>query len=135
MDGKPTHGTGDDRRAGAIELTGRLLCADLSEAAAVRRHLPEHVSLTLAETGCLRFAVEPTEDPLVWTVSEMFLDRAAFDAHQARVRSSRWFDATSGIARDYVVETVTGRPDPTPTSASRDNDDDQHRQTQGAAHD
>ena len=134
MDGTPTHGTGDERRAGAVELTGRLLCADLSEAAEVRRHLSEHVALTLAEPGCLRFAVEPTEDPLVWTVSELFVDRAAFDAHQARVRSSRWFDATSGIARDYVVETVPGRPDPTPRSASRGADDDQHRQTRGAAH-
>lgn len=99
----PTDGPGREAREGSVELTGRLLCADPGEAAAVRRHLPEHVALTLAETGCLRFAVEATEDPLVWTVSELFVDRAAFEAHQARVRSSRWFEATSGIARDYVV--------------------------------
>ena len=126
MEDAPTQGTGDEHRADAVELTGRPLCADLSEAAAVRRHLPEHVALTLAEPGCLRFAVEPTEDPLVWTVSELFVDRAAFDAHQARVRSSRWFDATSGIARDYVVETVAGRSDPTPACASRGGDEDHH---------
>lgn len=134
MNGAPTHGTGDERPAGAVALTGRLLCADPSEADAVRRHLPEHVALTLAEPGCLRFAVEPTEDPLVWTVSELFADRAAFEAHQTRVRSSRWFDATSGIQRDYVVEPVTGRPDPTSPGASRGGDDDHRRGAPGAAH-
>ena len=102
----PTQGTGDEHRADAVELTGRPLCADEQETAAVRRHLPEHVALTLAEPGCLRFAVEPTEDPLVWSVCELFVDLAAFDAHQARVRSSPWFEATSGIARDYVVTTA-----------------------------
>lgn len=80
-----------------------MLCVDLAEADAVRRLLPEHVALTLAEPGCLRFAVEPTEDPLVWSVSELFRDHAAFEAHRERVRSSAWFEATSGIARDYVV--------------------------------
>ena len=106
MDALSTHGPGREAPAGAVELTGKLLCADPGEAAAVRRHLPEHVALTLAEAGCLRFAVEPTEDPLVWTVSELFADRAAFEAHQARVRSSRWFEATSGIARDYVISSA-----------------------------
>lgn len=101
-----TDGPGRRDRPGAVELTGRLICADPDEAAAVRRHLPEHVALTRAEPGCLRFAVEPTEDPLVWSVAERFVDRAAFDAHQARVRSSPWFEATSGITRDYVVTTL-----------------------------
>ncbi|ATG54245.1 antibiotic biosynthesis monooxygenase [Brachybacterium ginsengisoli] len=108
MTAEPTGSTRPDPAPGAVALTGRLLCADLDEAAAVREHLPEHVALTLAEPGCLRFAVEPTEDPLVWTVSELFEDQLAFDAHQARVRSSRWFEATSAIARDYTVETLTG---------------------------
>lgn len=132
MGGISTEGPRDEGRTGAVELTGRLVCGDLDEAAAVRRHLPEHVALTRAEPGCLRFEVEPTEDPLVWTVSELFVDRAAFDTHQARVRSSPWSEATSGVARDYVVESVT--PDPTPTGASRGLDDDHHRRTQGAAH-
>ncbi|QIN28799.1 putative quinol monooxygenase [Brevibacterium luteolum] len=108
MDDVLTEDTRGEGRAGAVELTGRLLCADPDEAAAVRRHLPEHVALTRAEPGCLRFAVEPTEDPLIWTVSELFVDRAAFEEHQLRVRSSPWFEATSEIARDYVVETLSG---------------------------
>ncbi|MGO1228858.1 putative quinol monooxygenase [Brachybacterium sp. AOP42-C2-15] len=90
-----------------IRLTGRLLCADRHEAAVVHRCLRQHVDLTRAEAGCLRFEVEPTDDPLVWTVSELFVDQAAFDSHQARVRASEWGRATSGIARDYVIEAVT----------------------------
>lgn len=108
MTAEPTGSTRPDPVPGAVALTGRLLCADLAEAAAVREHLPEHIALTLAEPGCLRFAVEPTQDPLVWTVAELFADQAAFDAHQARVRSSRWFEATSAISRDYTVETHAG---------------------------
>lgn len=87
-----------------VKLTGRLVCADDDEAAAVLRHLPRHVELTRAETGCLHFTVEPTEDPLVWNVSEVFVDQAAFDTHRARVQASEWGAATSGIRRDYVVE-------------------------------
>lgn len=86
-----------------LELTGRLLCADAAEAETVRRHLPRHIELTRAEPGCLRFEVEQSEDPLVWTVAERFADQAAFDAHQARVVSSDWGRATTAIQRDYVI--------------------------------
>lgn len=95
-----------DGRLSAAKLTGRLVCADDAETAALLRHLPRHVELTRAEAGCLHFDVEPTEDPRVWTVSGLFVDQAAFDAHQARVRTSEWGQATSGIARDCVIETV-----------------------------
>ena len=87
-----------------IALTGRLLCRSEAEAAAVRDHLPEHIRLTRAEPGCLSFDVAATDDPLVWSVAELFETRAAFDAHQARTRASAWFAATRGIPRDYVVE-------------------------------
>ena len=88
----------------SVILSGRLVCATKEQSAVVRRHLPRHVELTRAEPGCLRFDVEPSSDPLVWTVVEEFVDRAALDAHQARVRSSEWGNATAGIARDYVTE-------------------------------
>lgn len=90
----------------AIELSGRLTCANGDEADIVRQHLPQHIELTRAEPGCLRFDVEPTANPLIWTVRERFVDQAAFDAHQSRVRASDWGRVTSGIARDYVVEVV-----------------------------
>lgn len=86
-----------------VALTGRLLCTTAAEAARVRAHLPEHIRLTRAEPGCLRFDVVETADPLVWQVDETFADRAAFDAHQARTRASRWAQETAGIARDFRV--------------------------------
>lgn len=86
-----------------ITLTGRLICADHAEAEIVRRHLDRHSELTRAEPGCLHFCVAETDDPLVWEVSERFVDRPAFDAHQHRVRASEWGRVTAGIARDYAI--------------------------------
>ncbi|WP_161897260.1 glyoxalase superfamily protein [Gordonia spumicola] len=87
-----------------IVLTGRLTCATADQADRVREHLPRHAALTRAEPGCVSFHVEPTDDPLVWLVSERFADRAGFDAHQARVADSDWARATDGVDRDYRVE-------------------------------
>lgn len=101
-----TTGTSAGGDPGQVELRGRLRCASDDEAALVVGHLPRHVELTRAEAGCLRFEVEPTDDPLVWTVVERFRDQAAFDRHQERVRASAWGRVTAGIARDYVVEVV-----------------------------
>lgn len=86
-----------------VHLSGRLVCADAAQAALVREYLPGHVRLTLEEPGCLSFAVSETADPLVWSVEEAFVDRAAFAAHQARTRASRWWEATAAIARDFTV--------------------------------
>nr|WP_277350823.1 antibiotic biosynthesis monooxygenase [Rhodococcus sp. HNM0569] len=86
-----------------------MICANGDDAAVVRQQLNRHVELTRAEEGCLHFDVEPTQDPLVWTVSERFVDQAAFDAHQKRVRSSEWGQATADIQRDYMIITVGGR--------------------------
>ncbi len=89
-----------------ITVTGTLTCATEADAATVRRLLPTHIALSRAETGCLTFNVDPTEDPLVWRLDESFVDSAAFDAHQARTRSSPWFHATSHLGRDFKIETV-----------------------------
>ena len=86
-----------------VTLTGRLICTTEAEAAGVRAHLPEHIRLTSAEPGCLRFDVVQTDDPLLWQVDETFADRAAFDAHQARTRASRWARETVGIRRDFRI--------------------------------
>ena len=90
-----------------VTLTGRLICASEDEAARVREGLDEHIRLTRAEPGCVSFYVTPTDDPLVWDVTEAFTDPAAFEAHQARSAASRWAELTRGIARDY---TVKGKP-------------------------
>ncbi|WP_281507608.1 hypothetical protein [Brachybacterium sp. Marseille-Q7125] len=39
----------------------------------------------------------------MWSVDEVFLDAAAFQKHQERVRTSEWGLATAHIERDYVV--------------------------------
>ncbi|MCU0827510.1 MAG: antibiotic biosynthesis monooxygenase [Tabrizicola sp.] len=89
-----------------IRVTGTLTCATAQEAETVRTHLPNHIRLSRAEPGCLTFDVTPTEDPLVWRLDESFVDRAAFEAHQARTRASDWFGATADLRRNFqIVET------------------------------
>ncbi|WP_246831311.1 putative quinol monooxygenase [Pseudotabrizicola formosa] len=87
-----------------IRLKGHLICMTPDEAQAVRQHLPDHILLSRAEPGCLAFDVSETDDPMVWDVQETFRTREDFDAHQARTRSSRWFEATRHILRDFRVE-------------------------------
>lgn len=87
-----------------MRLRGQLVCLTEADAEAVRRHLPDHLSLTRAEPGCLTFEVSPTDDPMVWEVMESFRDRASFAAHQARAQSSTWAEATRNCLRNYQVE-------------------------------
>ena len=89
-----------------IRLRGQLICLTEDEAQLVRLHLPLHLALTRAEPGCLTFAVDATEDPMVWEVIETFRDRASFDAHQTRTRDSAWFAATRGILRNFRLDEV-----------------------------
>jgi len=86
---------------GVIRLAGRMTCA-ADEAAAVRAALPEHIRLSRAEPGCITFDVTETA-PCVFTVSESFADRAAFDAHQTRSRASAWWRVSGHLPRDFEV--------------------------------
>lgn len=88
-----------------IHMTGTLLCRDADEAKIVREALPEHVRLTRAEPGCLTFEVNPRAgDPSTFEVSECFVDREAFEAHQRRTRASEWFQLTRHIKRVYDIQ-------------------------------
>ena len=87
-----------------VRLRGQLICTDMTQVELVRTHLPLHIALTRAESGCLAFEVVQTTNPLVWRVEERFTDETAFRAHQQRVASSEWGRATTGIERDYAVE-------------------------------
>ena len=89
--------------AAQVRLTGTLICASPEECEIVRLHLPEHIRLTQQETGCISFKVTQSDDPLIWRVEEAFVDQAAFDAHQARTRSSEWAIKTAAIQRDYRI--------------------------------
>ncbi|MCA0203943.1 putative quinol monooxygenase [Pararhodobacter sp.] len=92
----------------AIQLIGKLICASEEQAAIVREYLPEHIRLTRGEPGCLQFEVVHA-GAMTWTVDELFADRAAFEAHQARTRASVWGERTLGIAREYEIrDTLAG---------------------------
>lgn len=86
-----------------IAISGRLICADETELAALRQHLPDHIRLSRAEPGCLRFDITPSDDPMIWKVSELFADEAGFEAHKARTAASPWAEATRNIRRDITA--------------------------------
>lgn len=71
---------------------------------AVEREIDNHIQLTRAEAGCLVFEIVQSEgDRCRFDVYEEFSDRAAFEAHQARVKASTWGRVTAGVARHYEV--------------------------------
>ncbi|MBO9466798.1 antibiotic biosynthesis monooxygenase [Tropicibacter sp. R15_0] len=70
----------------------------------IRSALPEHIRLTRAEPGCLSFdVVESDTTPGRFDVAEEFTDKAAFDAHQVRVKASDWGKISVGIERSYEI--------------------------------
>ena len=85
-----------------VYLTGKLICASEEQASIVREYLPEHIRLTLREPGCLEFEVTHA-GAMTWDVAEVYADRRAFEAHQARVKASTWGAVTLGIAREYQI--------------------------------
>ena len=75
---------------------------------AVVAALPEHITLTRQEPGCLVFEVTPDDSrPGRYTVFEEFSDASAFRTHQARVKTSPWGAITRDVERHY---TITGLP-------------------------
>jgi quinol monooxygenase YgiN len=88
---------------GIVRLSGQLHCANADDATVVATHVPLHIALTLAEPGCLSFAVVQTADPLVWQVDESFTDDAAFAAHQTRTKASDWARLTAHIERRFTI--------------------------------
>lgn len=86
-----------------IVLTGHI-DVPKDRIAAVRAALPAHIALTRAEPGCLSFqVVEDRNHPGRFNVSERFIDRTAFDAHQTRTKASDWAQITAGIPREYSI--------------------------------
>lgn len=86
-----------------VTVTG-LLRARPEDRALIDRLLPEHIRLSRAEPGCLTFEVAPSVTvPDAWELDEAFVDRPAFEAHQARTRASAWGIETAHILRDFTV--------------------------------
>ncbi|CAM4388221.1 putative quinol monooxygenase [Vibrio agarivorans] len=70
----------------------------------VRVCLPQHIQLTREERGCVVFdVVVRPNNPCCYDVYEEFISRAAFDAHQQRVKASRWGKVTKQVIRDYQI--------------------------------
>lgn len=87
-----------------IRLTGHI-DVPRERRGAIAAALADHIRLTRAEPGCLSFEVTPDAGvPGRWLVAELFVDRAAFDAHQARTGASDWARVSAGIPRSYTIE-------------------------------
>lgn len=88
-----------------VKISGTLTAsgADIEIA---RRLIPEHVALSRAEPGCLKFNLEEAPDtPGLWVLDEEFADQSAFDFHQQRTRASQWGQASTNMVRDFTVAT------------------------------
>ncbi len=87
------------RILGTLTATGH----DIERA---RQLIPEHIALSRAEPGCLRFELtEDDQTPGLWRLDELFADQAAFDHHQQRTRASIWGRESGGMVRDFTVTT------------------------------
>lgn len=86
-----------------VALAGRLICTDMDQMLLAMDLLPGHTAASRAEPGCLRFDIaQDGDDPMVWTLSELFADDAAFAAHQARTADSGWGRDSGAIRRDFT---------------------------------
>ncbi len=93
----------ENKTSGKITLTGHIIVPH-HRIALVRAGLSSHVALTRREPGCLLFEVtESLNQPGRFDVHEEFVDRATFDAHQARSAASVWGEIADGIPRTYEI--------------------------------
>jgi len=75
--------------------------ADLS---AIKKALISHKELTRNEPGCLMFNVTQSEINLNrFDVYEEFINKAAFEQHQDRVKNSAWGKAAANVERHYEI--------------------------------
>ncbi|MEM7207314.1 MAG: antibiotic biosynthesis monooxygenase [Pseudomonadota bacterium] len=70
----------------------------------VREELVTHIELTRQEPGCLVFEIEQdSTDEHTFHVYEEFANREAFEAHQDRVKASRWGQVSRNVVRHFEV--------------------------------
>lgn len=66
--------------------------------------LSVHIELTRKEEGCLVFCVSrDNSSENRFNVYEEFVNRAAFEAHQWRVKNSHWGQVTKSVERHYQI--------------------------------
>jgi len=89
-----------------ITLNGYIQVPD-DRLAIVTAGLDQHIRLSRAEAGCIRFSVTRSEQIKGrFIVSEVFVDQAAFDLHQSRTAASEWAKITKDIPRSYEVKEI-----------------------------
>ena len=96
-----------------VTVSGFLIAPTLEASDRASEVLPDHIRLSRAEHGCLKFEVERSQsDPARFALFEVFRDQEAYAAHQARTRASLWWTVTSGFERDFSVSRErAGKPD------------------------
>ena len=85
-----------------VTLSGYILVPE-ADREAVAAALPVHIDATRGEPGCLVFEVTRADEAGRFDVYEEFVDRGAFEAHQARVKASEWGAVTARVERHYTV--------------------------------
>jgi len=86
-----------------VTLEGYVI-AGLEDLPAIEAELPKHIELTRQEPGCLVFEVsQDVKTPNRFNVYEEFVDRDSFDAHQVRVKASRWGVVSARLEKHYHI--------------------------------
>ena len=90
-----------------VTLEGYIVVSN-SNLPQVLQELPNHIKFTKAEEGCLLSSVsQRSDEPNIFNVFEEFSDKAAFDAHQERVRRSVWGRVAANVDRHYKAKGIT----------------------------
>ncbi len=86
-----------------VILQGFIIVPD-ADLERVKSELVIHKNLTAKEKGCLIFEVTPDGmNANKFSVYEEFVNQAAFDHHQARVKASKWAEVTKHVERHYQI--------------------------------
>ncbi|MGP9805690.1 GNAT family N-acetyltransferase [Paracoccus sp. NSM] len=93
----------------AVALHGRLICRNAADMMTALDLLPAHVTASRAEPGCLLFRIEQSDNPMEWSLAEIFADAAAFTAHQTRTAASLWGQLSRDMGRDFHRHEVQPR--------------------------
>ena len=87
-----------------VKLTGHIDVPD-TDIEIVEKYAPEHIRLSRAEPGCLKFDFwQDAENPNIYRLDEAFKDREAFDLHTARAKASKWGKVSSHLVRHFTME-------------------------------
>ncbi|MEE9455100.1 MAG: antibiotic biosynthesis monooxygenase [Paracoccaceae bacterium] len=85
-----------------VYLDGLLVAETAAQRAVVDLYLDEHILLTRAEPGCLKFEVTKDEKRAgYYHVSEIFQSEEDFDFHQNRAKDSEWGQVSTPLERRF----------------------------------